>query len=99
SKNFILQSIAPKLDGIMDKGDFIDAKSYFQQVAQAQFKCTPVYREISSSGPDHDKIFEIGVFVNKKQYGAGIGASKQIGEQAAAKKALDDMGIEWKKLS
>lgn len=98
AKNFILNFIAPKLDGIMDKGDFIDAKSYFQQFAQAKFKATPVYRELSSSGPDHDKTFEIGVFVENKKYGMGIGTSKQVGEQAAAKKALDDMGVEWKKL-
>jgi ribonuclease III len=96
---FIHQFITPKLTKILETGDFIDAKSYFQQIAQAEFKATPIYKEISSSGPDHDKIFTIGVFVDKKQYGVGKGSSKQIGEQAAAKQALDILKIEWKKIS
>jgi ribonuclease-3 len=39
-------------------------------------------------GPDHDKIFTLGVYVNDKLLGQGSGPSKQVAQQAAAQAAL-----------
>ena len=49
---------------------------------------TPEYRLISEEGPDHDKIFIVGVYVNDKKIESGKGRSKQIAENKAAQKAL-----------
>lgn len=46
------------------------------------------YVLISESGPDHEKVFEIGVLINNKLIGKGIGKSKKEAEQKAAEVAL-----------
>ena len=49
---------------------------------------TPSYRVLEETGPDHDKIFTLGVFVGEKLMGKGTGSSKQNAQQEAAKAAL-----------
>ena len=44
---------------------------------------------MSEEGPDHNKIFEVAVFVENKETGRGRGKSKQEAEQQAAQKALN----------
>jgi ribonuclease-3 len=53
-----------------------------------QYGLTPNYRVLEESGPDHDKIFTIGVYVGDKLFGKGEGSSKQAGQQGAAQAAL-----------
>lgn len=65
-----------------------DYKSHLQEIVQAKAKPSPTYKVIWSSGPDHNKIFKIAVFVGSKQLATGVGKSKQEGEQEAAKSAL-----------
>jgi ribonuclease-3 len=66
----------------------MDPKSKFQEMAQEQFGVTPVYRVIDESGPDHDKVFTVGVYVGDKLHGRGSGSSKQAAQQVAAATAL-----------
>ena len=42
---------------------------------------TPAYKVLSEEGPDHDKVFTLGVFVGEKQMGEGVGPSKQAAQQ------------------
>jgi ribonuclease-3 len=93
-RKFIIDIIAPRLGGIMAQQSWIDAKSLFQEKAQDHFGMTPRYETISEDGPDHDKQFEVGVYVDEKCLGKGVGKSKQEGAQAAAQNALVEMG--WK---
>jgi len=65
-----------------------DYKSHLQEIVQAKGKPSPTYKVIWSSGPDHNKIFNIAIFVGNKQLATGVGKSKQEGEQEAAKNAL-----------
>jgi ribonuclease-3 len=85
---FIDKNINSKLDNILKQGLHIDAKSHFQEVAQEKEGVTPHYEVIGEEGPDHDKIFEMSVFLNKKIWGTGKGNSKQTAQQAAAEDAL-----------
>jgi ribonuclease-3 len=57
-------------------------------VSQRMDGQTPVYKVLEEVGPDHDKIFRLGVFVGNKQMGEGSGPSKQAAQQLAAKAAL-----------
>jgi ribonuclease-3 len=50
---------------------------------------TPVYRVLTEEGPDHDKIFTLGVYVGTKLLGKGSGSSKQHAQQKAAEIALE----------
>jgi ribonuclease-3 len=88
TKAFITKSLLVTFKEILDTGSWLDAKSHLQEVVQSHEGHTPLYRVLSEEGPDHDKIFTVGVFVNGKLKGKGTGPSKQIGQQQAAEAAL-----------
>lgn len=88
AKNFITDSLITTFDEILETGSWMDPKSHFQEQAQSKDSQTPVYRVISEVGPDHDKIFTVGVYVDNKLVGKGSGPSKQMGQQKAAQAAL-----------
>lgn len=71
-----------------------DPKSLFQEWIQAQGLGPPIYRILSTSGPEHEKLFEVAVIVNGETYGVGQGSSKQAAAKAAAHSALVRLGVE-----
>lgn len=85
---FVNKYIIKNLPEIIEEEKYIDAKSKFQEIIQEKFKITPVYKQLSESGPDHNKIFISGVFVGDEMIAEGTGNSKNNSEQQAAKKAL-----------
>jgi len=88
AKAFITKSILTTFKDILESGSWMDAKSHLQEVAQSQDGYTPIYKVLSEEGPDPEKTFTIGVFVNGQLKGQGIGPSKQAGQQKAAEVAL-----------
>lgn len=86
---FISKHISSKLSSILEAGTWRDAKSHLQEVSQRYDNQTPQYRVMEEVGPDHDKIFTLGVFVNDALLGKGSGPSKQVAQQAAAQAALE----------
>lgn len=89
AKKFIDASILSTFAEILSSGSWMDPKSHLQELAQSQEVATPVYKVTSEEGPDHDKVFTVGVYVNNKLRGQGIGPSKQAAQQKAAEKALE----------
>jgi len=87
---FIHTNIISKLESILDTGSWRDAKSHLQEVSQRVDNQTPQYRVIDEVGPDHDKVFTLGVYVNDALLGKGSGPSKQIAQQEAAQAALEN---------
>ena len=85
---FIHKHIISKLEGILNEGSWRDPKSHLQEVMQRVDGVTPSYRVLEEIGPDHDKVFTLGVYAGSKLVGKGSGPSKQAAQQAAAKKAL-----------
>lgn len=85
---FIHDSLITTFQDILDSGSWMDPKSHFQEAAQSREGSTPVYKVMSEEGPDHDKVFTVGVYVNGKLKGQGVGPSKQAGQQKAAEVAL-----------
>lgn len=88
TKKFIENSLLITFEEILKTGSWMDPKSSLQEKAQRKDGRTPVYKVMSEEGPDHEKIFTVGVFVGGKLRGQGVGASKQAGQQAAAQEAL-----------
>ncbi|MHB1865313.1 MAG: ribonuclease III [Candidatus Saccharimonadales bacterium] len=88
ARDFIKESIISKFKDILASGSWMDPKSRLQELAQSQELYTPIYRVINEEGPDHDKTFTVGVFVNNHLRGKGTGPSKQTGQQRAAEEAL-----------
>jgi ribonuclease-3 len=92
--NFISQNILEVIDieEIVSKKLWLDAKSRFQEKAQELAGLTPAYKTVKEIGPDHDKVFTLGVFLGDVQVALGTGPSKQEAEQKAAEKALEAKG-------
>ena len=67
---------------------FRDFKTTLQELTQARYGVTPEYRVLASRGPDHLKEFEVGVFIQNKEYAKASGKSKKIAQQIAAETAL-----------
>ncbi len=88
AKNFITDSILSTFEQILSSGSWMDPKSHLQELAQSQEIATPVYKVMEEDGPDHDKIFTVGVYVNNNLRGQGNGPSKQAAQQKAAEAAL-----------
>ncbi len=66
-----------------------DYKTFLQEEVQKQGNSNLFYQLLSEEGPDHDKQFTSGVYLNKKLLGSGSGKSKKEAEQQAAKKAIE----------
>ncbi len=88
SKQFIERCLLITLAEILETGSWMDPKSHLQELAQSAEGFTPVYKVLEEDGPDHEKTFVIGAFVNNVLRGKGQGPSKQIGQQKAAEEAL-----------
>ncbi len=94
AKTFIEAHFISLIEKIISAKSFIDAKSLFQEKAQEFDGITPAYKTVRESGPDHEKKFTVGVYLNKDLVATGEGVSKQEAEQTAAKEALKKRGWE-----
>lgn len=94
AKEFVKKRILSRLDEIISKNLFKDPKSLFQEISQEKFKITPVYKILKEDGPDHRKVFWVGVYIENNKLGSGSGPSKQEAEEAAARDALQRIAKE-----
>jgi ribonuclease-3 len=85
---FIARVLLPRIDDILEKRLWQDAKSTLQEKVQEHEGVTPSYTVLKETGPDHDKHFVVGVFARQTQLAEGEGKSKQEAEQSAARAAL-----------
>jgi len=92
-RNFIEPILKEASDDILLTRKEQDPKSIFQEWAQSQGYGPPNYRTISTSGPDHNRLFEVEVWVGEKLYGYGKGHSKQAATKAAAKDAITTLDL------
>lgn len=90
AEKFIHDHIIIKLDGILKAGSWRDPKSHLQELVQRLDNNTPQYKVLEEVGPDHDKIFTLGVYSGGTLIGKGSGPSKQAAQQQAARLALEE---------
>jgi len=86
---FLTKFLEKNIISLSKKNIYKDAKSLFQEIAQSKRGVTPQYQTISETGPDHQKIFEVGVYINDELIATGSGNSKQKAEEDAATKAAE----------
>lgn len=70
-----------------------DYKTTLQEIVQRNPEEAVEYVLVGESGPDHNKTFSVEVHLNSNVIGHGSGISKKIAEQAAAKEALELLGL------
>lgn len=92
ARNFIAGRLFGKTELIVEKRLWQDPKSRFQELAQEHTNITPTYETLSQEGPDHDRVFTVGVYLRHELIAQGQGRAKQEAEQAAAEKAIEARG-------
>lgn len=92
AETFIHAHVLSILPRIIELELYVDAKSKFQETAQEMLGITPTYKVLDEEGPDHQKEFLVGVFLDKELVASGKGTSKQEAQLAAAEAALEKKG-------
>ncbi|MFZ7104510.1 MAG: ribonuclease III [Peptococcaceae bacterium] len=90
-REFTLKYLKPQIEMVI-VGNYGDYKTQFQEFIQRQPDNNVEYQIISESGPDHEKIFVSGIFLNSALISQGSGRTKKEAEQNAAHQALIKMG-------
>jgi len=91
-QRFLLPRLEPLAHNIVSERLFKDAKSLFQELAQAHNGITPSYRLVSQEGPSHQREFTVEALLGEEVAGRGKGRSKQAAEREAARVALLKLG-------
>ena len=90
-KKIVLKLLDENYDEINLTELFSDYKTALQEVTQAYFGAIPVYKLESAIGPDHDKEFELSLWINDKLYATAKGKSKKLAQPASAKIVLEQL--------
>ncbi len=90
---FVKARMLTKLENILSNQLYLDPKSRFQEKAQEISKTTPHYKVLKESGPDHAKVFEVGLYLENDLIAKGKGSSKQDAQVKAARNGIKKM--EW----
>ncbi|MBL7078362.1 ribonuclease III [Candidatus Shapirobacteria bacterium] len=88
AEKFLNRFFLADLKKLGGKGDIKDAKTLLQEKIQERQKITPRYQVLKETGPEHDKVFEVGAYVGKKRLATGSGHSKKEAEEKAAAQGL-----------
>lgn len=92
AKAFVDKFVLSHLERILTHRLYLDPKSRFQEKAQEVASITPHYKVISESGPDHNKTFEVGLYLDEELVAIGRGSSKQEAQVDAAGQGLANKG-------
>lgn len=92
AQELILKYIIKELPRVLETEAYADPKSRFQEEAQDKAGITPTYEVLEETGPDHDKTFVVGVYLDKELVAQGKGSSKQEAQENAARSALEVKG-------
>lgn len=95
AERFVGERVISHIEDVKKKG-IKDPKSELQEESQARFKVTPIYQILDEKGPEHDKTFRAGAYIEDRMIAEGTGTSKQEAETDAAKRALEIIAVENK---
>ena len=93
-RNFTIHVLGQELrqiDELQMKPGGGDYKTRFQEWCQKHYDVLPRYVIARETGPDHQKLFEVEVYLNDAICGLGRGYSKKEAEQQAAQRALEQV--------
>lgn len=89
AKRLILSNLTETIDALSSGETLIgNYKTELQEIVQADGG-ELYYEVVGESGPEHQKSFEVAVFINGKEKVRAIGSSKKKAEQAAAQKTIE----------
>ncbi len=97
AREFLLRNLVTEIHEAEQTKQHKNFKSVLQQLVQRKRGCTPIYRVIEESGPDHAKSFRVVTVIDGAEYGTGWGRNKKEAEQHAARETLALVKVQWDK--
>jgi len=91
ARRFALEALHEEIERVLAMEHELNYKSMLQNYSQATFQSTPRYQVHAESGPDHAKVFDVTVLIGDEERGRGRGRSKKEAEQAAARRAYENI--------
>lgn len=88
ASEFVNKYIYTTLEDILKNNKTKDHKTIIQEYAQAEYEITPTYKILSENGPDHNKTFEVGVFLWENMIWTWMWSSKKKAQEAAAEEGF-----------
>ncbi len=88
-RKYLSKQLYYKIPQILEEGELKDSKSLYQEIAQEKYGITPTYKVLDDEGPDHQKTFKVGVYLDNQLIAFGTGASKRKAQQSAAQAAIE----------
>lgn len=82
---------AGTLDHVVKNKLYLAPKSKLQEIIQGKYKTIPLYKVLEEKGPEHKRIFKVGVFFQGKKLGIGVASSKKEAEEKAAVSAFANL--------
>jgi ribonuclease-3 len=92
AREMIVRLLREEWKKVTSRGAGIDYKSRLQELTQSKYQAAPLYRLVSETGPDHNKLFTVEAVMNNRVLSRGAGKSKKMAETEAARQALDALG-------
>lgn len=89
ARKLIHGSLMEIMDEVLGDEELANYKSKLLEFTQSRGLGIPSYDVIEETGPEHQKNFVVGVYVQNREWGRGRGASKKAAEQAGARVALN----------
>lgn len=95
AKSFVLDTLEDIIKRAIQNKIVSDYKSYIQEYIQKTSQAKISYELLLEEGPAHSRTFEIAMVLDDITIGIGRGNSKKEAQQAAAKNAMEKLGIEY----
>lgn len=96
-QSYLLEMMRPEIDYICRHGIYNDYKTRLQEFLQRDGDVDISYQLMSSTGPEHNKVFTSEVMVQGRVIGEGKGRTKKDSEQHAAQQALAQLHVQTPK--
>jgi len=93
TRKMVVRLLKDEWTKVITRDSSIDFKSRLQEYTQSSYQQVPAYRLVEETGPDHEKMFTVEVEINRQVMGKGSGKNKKLAETAAARAALERLGV------
>ena len=84
-EEFVVRLFEEEIKLVVNERQGQDYKTLLQEYVQKKYRDCPQYRQISESGPEHNKTFLMEVLVDNQVIAQATGKSKKEAEKNAAK--------------
>ena len=91
TRTLLKRLMKPVMNDEVLNAQCFDYKTALQEYCQKKYKSAPIYTLLTSSGPDHDKTFEVEIAVGVDIRQIGRGKSKKDAQKHAAQKAWESL--------